>query len=151
MGALPVDRADDQSQVDVGFVAGDRERAKSQRTRNPLVLIALIQDGPSAPVVAVSVNRDGRVPSTRAHRDDAIVLLSVERIEPEAVALDGNLEIDDGPVLLEPFVYQGEQSGARGACLVDLARQPGVDLGLFLLGVSTVAPSLRLDMRDSPR
>ena len=86
-----------------------------------------------------------------AHRDDAVVLLRIEGIEPQPVPVGGILEIADGPAFLEPLIDEREQSGARRARCVDLARESRVDLGLLRLRMAAVVPALRLNVTDSAR
>src|SRR4029079_15893202 len=94
----------------------------------------------AALIVATAVDDDRRVGAPRPHRDDTVVLLGVEWVQPEPIAPGWALEADHRPVFLEPLVDQREESRACGAGGVDVARQSGVDLGLLLLGVATVAP-----------
>src|SRR5207248_1601311 len=107
--------------------------------------------GPPSPVGGVAVDRDSRFLTAGAHRDYAVILLSIKRVEPELLAIERSLKIDHDPVFLEPFVDQLEQSGARGARFVDVTGQARVDRGLLLFGQTAVIPSLRLEMPDAAR
>ena len=86
-----------------------------------------------------------------AHRHYAVVLFCVERIEPELFPFVWKLEVGDDPALLEPFVDESEETGPRCSGRVDVPREPGIHERLLLLGVTSVIPSLRLEMSNSAR
>jgi len=151
MGFRPVDRADVEAEIEICLVAGDLQALEPARGRQRVIARpVIVPDGTSAPIVATPVDDDRRIRATGPHRDDAVVLLGVEWVEPEPIAFGWMLEVDHRPVLLEPFVDEREESRPRGARGVDVARQPRVDLGLLLLGVATVVPALWLQVRDTP-
>src|SRR6476646_1364890 len=86
-GAIPIDGADIEAEIDIRFVTGDPERSQAEPRRQVGAIAADIPRWSLGPVIGASVNDDGRVLVPSAHRDDAIVLLRIEGIEPQPIAI----------------------------------------------------------------
>ena len=76
--------------------------------------------------------------------DEAVVLLRVLSVVPKRFPLQGFLELDDQPVLLEPFVHPGEENATRAASVMDVPKHLGILLPLFPLRLATVGHALGL-------
>ena len=80
----------------------------------------------AAPICCIAIDYDRRLLATRAHCDDAIVLLGIERVEPQSFPVRRVFELDHRPVFLEPLVDQGEVATADS--ILDKVRRGRVTL-----------------------
>ena len=101
------------------------------------------------PVLRPPVEDDPARPGP-ARRQDSEVLLRVEGVEPERIALRQGLQIAEEPVVLEPLVDPGEDDAPGAAGLLDRPEEARVDRRLCPLVVPAMIEPLRLGVCDAP-
>src|SRR3954466_7424360 len=111
MRARPVDPTDVEGWVDRGLVVRDAQRLELER-RAAGGRGAGVKGGAPPPIARVTIDGDAGALPARTHRDDTVILLGVERVEPEPLPIGRIFELDHRPVLLEPLVDQREESRA---------------------------------------
>src|SRR2546423_3645405 len=115
----------------MGFVVRYAQRLEPGWSGSRSRRLAHIETWAAPPIDCVTVDHWRAAFRARAHSHDAVILLSIEGIEPHSLAIGGDLEFDDCPILLEPFIDQGEQPGASRSRCVDVASQPGINACLI--------------------
>src|SRR5262249_2601565 len=100
----------------------------------------------AAPVVDRAVDADGR---WWVERQETVVLLGIETVQPERIAIARALASLYEPVHLVPLIEEREQQRSGGSRLGDVLEEPHVLLALLHLGRAAVMDALRLLVRDA--
>ncbi len=113
--------------------------------------VAVLEHGQRAPPDRVTAGLGRPAGGTRILAQQAVILLRIHHVVPQAGPFGGQLEIDRHPGVLEPLVEPREHDPSRETGLPDLPRETHVDGRHLLLVVAAVVHPLGLEMRHTAR